>query len=361
MRRFRRTLVAAAVATAVVTGTAGWASGTTQTPVTGPPPGTEDWRADGSLGHALPDPGSASPDEVARFFAGLTEHQRQDLVARHPSVVGNLDGAPAALRYRANARALGADTDGRQILAYDPRGRGQLVEVFGDLAEARRVAVVVPGSDIDAGTFDRTREMARSLYEAANDSGGGAAGNVPSNGGTGSGGADDRDGNDRAGTVAVIAWAGYTTPVGVGLDAATGALAEAGAERLAGFTRGVAAAGAVRPALFCHSYGSVVCGLAAERAGVTDVVVLGSPGMRAESVADLHTGARVWAAKAPSDWISKVPNVEFAGLGHGTDPTAPEFGARQVPADDTAGHAGYFAPGTSSLRAFASIARGEAR
>ncbi|TLQ46165.1 alpha/beta hydrolase [Streptomyces marianii] len=366
MRRFRRTLVAAAVAAAVVAGTAGWASGTTQTAVTGPPPGTEDWRADRSLGRALPDPGSATPGEVARFFAGLTEAQRQGLVARHPSVVGNLDGAPVPLRFRANARALGAGTDGRQILAYDPRGRGQLAEVFGDLAGTRRVAVVVPGSDIDAGTFDRTREMARSLYEAANDRAGGAAVNVPprggtGSGGTGSGGTDDRAGNDRAGSVAVIAWAGYTTPVGVGLDAATGDLAEAGAERLAGFTRGIAAAGAVRPALFCHSYGSVVCGLAAERAGATDVVVLGSPGMRADSVADLHTGARVWAAKAPSDWISKVPNVEFAGLGHGTDPTAPEFGARRVPADDTPGHAGYFAPGTSSLRAFASIARGEAR
>ncbi|MDI9885858.1 alpha/beta hydrolase [Streptomyces sp. HNM0645] len=371
MRRFRRTLVAAAVATAVVTGTAGWVSGTARTPVTGPPPGTAEWRADRSLGRALPDPGSATPREVALFFAGLTETQKQRLVERHPLVVGNLDGAPVPLRYRANALALGAGTDGRQILAYDPRGRGQLAEVFGDLPGARRVAVVVPGSDIDAGTFDRTREMARSLYEAANDSDGDAAGNVPPHGATGSGGTDDRAGNEgvgsegagneRAGSVAVIAWAGYTTPVGVGLDAATGDLAEAGAERLAGFTRGIAAAGTVRPALFCHSYGSVVCGLAAERAGATDVVVLGSPGMRAGSVADLHTGARVWAAKAPSDWISKVPNVAFAGLGHGTDPTAPEFGARRVPADDTPGHAGYFAPGTSSLRAFASIARGEAR
>ncbi|MEU2260607.1 alpha/beta hydrolase [Streptomyces sp. NPDC019645] len=444
MRRFRRTLVAAAVAAAVVTATAGWASGTAQTPVTGPPPGTEEWRADRSLGHALPDPGSASPAEVAAFFADLTPRRRELLAARHPSVVGNLDGVPAALRYRANARTLGAGSDGRQILAYDPRGRGQLAEVFGDLTRARRVAVVVPGSDIDAGTFDRTREMARSLYEEANglEAGGRATddraaehhttdsrttkgptsdnraaehhttdsrttkgptsddraaehhttgratdgraaddrtaddrtagghmadasrddrGEGPADGrrtGRGSGGATV---GGRAGNVAVIAWAGYTTPVGVGLDAATGGLAEAGAERLARFTRGVAATGAARPALFCHSYGSVVCGLAAGRAGATDIVAFGSPGMRADSVADLHTDARVWAARAPSDWISKVPHVAFAGLGHGTDPTAPEFGARRVPADDTTGHTGYLAPGTSSLRAFASIARGEAR
>ncbi|WP_311137178.1 alpha/beta hydrolase [Streptomyces sp. I6] len=442
MRRFSRAAVTAAVATAVVTGTAGWASDTAQRPVTGPPPGTEAWRSDRSLGRALPDPGSASPGEVAAFFKNLTEVQRQRLSARHPFVVGNLDGAPVSLRYRANALArgaLGSGSDGRQILVYDPRGRGQLAEVFGDLARARRVAVVVPGSDIDAGTFDRTREMARSLYEAANDPGdrdGGAASPDRASSGAWTGAGDDRAedgpanavnpkdtsnigntgkagkaaspedtgtghagrtltagrtpdsrtadgrtpdsrttegrtgkdsagsvpaGNGPNGTVAVIAWAGYTTPVGVGLDAAAGDLAEAGAERLARFTRGVAATGAARPALFCHSYGSVVCGLAAERAGATDIVALGSPGMRADTVADLHTGARVWAAKAPSDWISKVPNVEFAGLGHGTDPTAPEFGARRVPAGDTAGHAGYFAPGTSSLRAFASIARGAAR
>ncbi|WP_432071566.1 alpha/beta hydrolase [Streptomyces wuyuanensis] len=347
MRRFRRTLAAVAVAAVVVTGTAGWASGTSQTPVTGPPPGTEEWRADRSLGRALPDPGTAAPDDVFRFFAGLTVAQRQRLLVRHPLVVGNLEGAPPVLRYRANALALGGAADGRQILAYDPRGRGQVAEVFGDLTRAGRVAVVVPGSDIDAGTFDRTRGMARSLYEAAND----RARDVPGS----------AAGHGTAGGVAVVAWAGYTTPVGVGVDAATGDLAEAGAQRLARFTRGVTATGAARPALFCHSYGSVVCGLAAGRAGATDIVAFGSPGMRADSVADLHTDARVWAAKAPSDWISKVPHVRLAGLGHGTDPTAPDFGARRVPADDAAGHTGYLAPGTSSLRAFASIARGEAR
>jgi hypothetical protein len=356
MRRFRRTLVAVAVAAVAVTGTAGWASGTSQTPVTGPPPGTREWRADRSLGRALPDPATAAPGDVSEFFAGLTAAQRQRLAERHPFVVGNLDGAPPALRYRANARTLGGAGDARQILAYDPRGRGQVAEVFGDLARAGRVAVVVPGSDIDAGTFDRTRGMARSLYEAANDRARGVHGGVAGHGPAG----HDRAGK-ATGSVAVVAWAGYTTPVGVGVDAATGDLAEAGAERLARFARGVAATGAARPALFCHSYGSVVCGLAAGRAGATDIVAFGSPGMRADSVADLHTDARVWAARAPSDWISKVPHVRLAGLGHGTDPTAPEFGARRVPADDAAGHTGYFAPGTTSLRAFASIARGEAR
>ncbi|GGU17791.1 alpha/beta hydrolase [Streptomyces lavendofoliae] len=340
--RWKRTLTALALTTAVVTATAGWAAGSGQRPVTGPPPGSQEWRADTSLGRALPDPASATPTEIAAFFRTLTSAQRQNLARRHPSVVGNLDGAPVELRYEANATALRRDARfahlaGRQVLAFDPRGRGQVAEVYGDLTRGDRVAVVVPGSDIDAGTYDRRTDpygtpagMARQLRAAA------------------------------LGT-AVIAWAGYTTPVGVGLDAATGGLAEAGAVRLARLADGLAAQGAPAPAVFCHSYGSVVCGLAAPRLRARDLVVLGSPGMRADTVADLGTGARVWAAKDPADWISRVPNVQLLGLGHGTDPASAEFGARPVPAADAPGHTGYFAPGTESLRTFAAIARGNVR
>lgn len=82
--------------------------------------------------------------------------------------------------------------------------------------------------------------------------------------------------------------------------------------------------------------------------------------MRADDVDALRTGARVWAAKDPTDWIDDVPNVRFAGLGHGADPADPAFGARRVPADEARGHAGYFEPGTDSLRTFAAIARGDA-
>ncbi|MFE3514044.1 alpha/beta hydrolase [Streptomyces sp. NPDC059166] len=347
MGRFTRTLTAVALAATVVAGTAGWASGNTQRAVTGPPPGTAAWRSDTSLGRALPEPGRATPSQVRRFFDELTDAERQELAERHPLVTGNLDGVPLELRYRANSLALQASHDpryaslaapGRQILAFDPRGRGQVAEVFGDLRTARHVSVVVPGSDIDAGTFDRRRDvygtpagMARSLYAE-----------------TGAGSA-------------VIAWAGYTTPVGLGLDAATGGLAEAGAARLTRLTAGLAADGLPAPVVFCHSYGSVVCGIAARELGATDLVVLGSPGMRADDVAGLHTGARVWAAKDDTDWIDDVPHVRVAGLGHGADPADAGFGARRVPAEDAEGHTGYFAPGTDSLRAFAAIAEGVSR
>ncbi|MGW2020127.1 alpha/beta hydrolase [Streptomyces sp. NPDC001927] len=326
MRRYTRTLVAAAIVTTVVAGTAGWASGHAQQAVTGAPVGAEAWRADG-----LPDPERTSPAETAAFFEELSPARQRELVRAHPSVVGNLDGVPPRLRYEANARALGGQYAGQQVLASDPRGRGQVALVYGDLDTAEHVAVVVPGSDIDAGNVRPLTDMAESLRRATH------------------------------GRTAVVAWAGYTTPLGVGVDAATGELAEAGAERLTRLTDGLAAVGAPAPSVFCHSYGSVVCGLAADRLKAKDLVVFGSPGMRAANVGELNTSARVWAAKDPSDWIDRIPNVEFAGLGHGEDPTDPAFGARRVPADDARGHNGYFAPGTQSLRTFAAIAQGDVR
>lgn len=326
MRRYTRTLVTAALTTTVVAGTAGWASGSAQQAVTGAPVGTAAWRADG-----LPDPERMTPSQVAAFFEDLTPGRQRELVREHPSVVGNLDGAPLRLRYEANARTLGGRYAGQQVLAFDPRDRGQVALVSGDLATAEHVAVIVPGSDIDARNVKPLTDKAEALHRATH------------------------------GRTAVIAWAGYTTPVGVGLDAATGELAEAGAERLTRLTEGLAATGAPAPSLFCHSYGSVVCGLAAHDLKAKDLVVFGSPGMRAANVTDLRTSARVWAAKDPSDWIDRVPNVAFAGLGHGADPTDPDFGARRVPATDARGHDGYFAPGTQSLRTFAAIAEGDVR
>ncbi|NGO68488.1 alpha/beta hydrolase [Streptomyces boncukensis] len=373
-RRLKRALIAVALCLAAIGGTTGLALGTEQTPVTGPAPGAAAWRADGSLGRQLPDPATAGPRRVASFFAGLSPAQRRTLAHRHPLTVGNLDGAPVGLRYTANRLALRAErsaalrraadpeltlqdhqharkkaaryaellSPGRRILAFDPRGRGQVAEVYGDLARAERTAVVVPGSDIDLASFDRGGRnrygkpagMARSLRAEM---------------------AERAPGTRTA----VVAWVGYTTPSGLGPDAATGRLAEAGAPRLARFLRGMARTGAPAPAVFCHSYGSVVCGEAAgrlSRRDAGDLVVFGSPGMRADSAADLHSPARVWATRDPGDWISRVPNVEFLGLGHGADPASPGFGARLVTSAKAEGHAGYFAPGTDSLANFASIA-----
>uniref|UniRef100_A0AAU2K308 Alpha/beta hydrolase family protein n=1 Tax=Streptomyces sp. NBC_00049 TaxID=2903617 RepID=A0AAU2K308_9ACTN len=317
-------------------------------------------------------PADAPVRTVARFFASLDGAQRARLADGYPLVVGNLDGAPITTRYRANLRGLeqaGRVEDarsrdvaltpadraaatrrshrfaslaepGRQILAFDPTGGGQVAEVFGNLDRAERVSVIVPGVDTDLITFERSQRyftapvgMADSLYGAQR-----AA--AP----------DSR--------TAVIAWAGYTAPTGVGMDAATGHMAVDGAVRLRSLA--VALPGDSSVALFCHSYGSVVCGVAArdlpER--VTDVVVAGSPGMRAQNVEGLRTSARVWAMRDEDDWIADVPHLEVGGLGHGADPVSPEFGARLLSSARARTHTGYFAPGTQSVDNFAKIGTG---
>lgn len=378
--------MAAALAVTAVAGTAGWAVGHEQPAVTGPPPGAAAWRADASLGRPLPDPATASPAAVARFFDRLSPAEQRTLAARHPLVVGNLDGAPVQLRYAANARALAAERDrelaraaddgltaqgrerardraehyaalltrGRQILAFDPRDRGQVAEVYGDLTRARRTAVIVPGSDVDLRSY--------ATADPAGTSGGADRAATP----VGMARALRAELGRQAPrtSTAVISWTGYSTPVGIGLDAATGRLAAAGAPRLDRFLAGLAAADgapAAPPTVLCHSYGSVVCGLAAHRIGrdASDLVVLGSPGTRAGSAAGLRTPARVWVAKDGSDWIGKVPHVELLGLGHGADPAGEGFGARRLSTARVEGHAGYFAPGTESLRNFARVTLGD--
>ncbi|MET7679733.1 alpha/beta hydrolase [Streptomyces sp. NPDC005423] len=325
-------------------------------------------------GHRLPDP-DVSPARVARFFASLTAQDRGRLAHRYPLAVGNMNGAPAPLRYLANRIALdqarkvekkrmhdsrlSADgqreagrlmhrfealrSGGRQILAFDPEGSGRVAEVFGDLTTAQRVSVVVPGVDTDLLTFQKTYKwysapvgMATALYAAESTA-------------------------DPAARTAVIAWADYTAPGGLGLDSATARRAENGAVRLNALVRALPGTSPV--ALFCHSYGSVVCGVAAHALPdrVSDIAVAGSPGMRAPTAARLRTSARVWAMRDPDDWIQDVPYLEVGGLGHGADPVSTEFGARVLSARDAQGHTGYFRPGTESLRNFADIGVGAYR
>ncbi|MFF4346456.1 alpha/beta hydrolase [Streptomyces sp. NPDC001530] len=332
------------------------------------------WEHGSLAGHRLPDLDS-TPSRLARFFATLDGHQRSRLAHRYPLAVGNMNGAPVTLRYRANRIALDQQRKverkrmhdnrlsslgqhdagrrmhryeallhkGRKILAFDPMGSGRVAEVFGSLDKAERISVVVPGVDTDLLSFQRTVKMysapvgmARSLYAA------------------------ERAADPTART-AVIAWADYTTPSGLGMDAATAMRAEEGALRLNALLRALPGGSPV--ALYCHSYGSVLCGVAARQlpSRVLDIAVAGSPGMRADKASGLHTSARVWAMRDSDDWIQDVPNLEVGGLGHGADPVSKGFGARVLSAEDAKGHTGYFEPGTDSLRNFAEIGVGAYR
>ncbi len=264
---------------------------------------------------------------------------------------------PQALsaRYAATARALATATAtaarsgdhplaaqlralrGRHLLGFDAAGQGEAVEVLGDLATARRVAILVPGSDTTLATFA-------------------SRGPASPQGGAQALAAEARW-LDPGTRLAVVAWLGYRTPRLLSLAVASSGDARQGARALRPLVTGLTRRGD-QVALLCHSYGSVLCGLAAPHLPVTDIAVYGSPGMDTSSVRSLHTTARVWAGRETGDWIRYVPHARLLGLGFSADPTTPSFGARPFGCGDS-GHSGYLSPGSRSLRNLAYIALGE--
>jgi hypothetical protein len=226
---------------------------------------------------------------------------------------------------------------GRQLLDFSSQGRGLAVEVIGDLARASRVAILVPGSDTTLATFDSR--------------------GTASPGGGAQALAAQAHQLEPGARLAVIAWLGYSTPDTVSPAVMSSGDAGQGASALRPLVDDLARSGH-QVALLCHSYGSVVCGLAAHQLPVTDIAVFGSPGMDVSSVRALRTTARVWAGRGASDWIANVPHIQLLGLGFGQDPTAPAFGARLFGCGP-GGHSGYFQPGSIALRNLAYIALGE--
>ncbi|MGW5478598.1 alpha/beta hydrolase [Streptomyces sp. NPDC004008] len=221
----------------------------------------------------------------------------------------------------------------RDLLAFDGRGGGRVIEVLGDLTAAKHIAVLVPGSDTTLDTYARFRAGALALHRAT------------------------------APHTAVIAWLGYDPPRMLSTAALTTGRAGQGARGLDRFVAELRAALGSSPdiSLLCHSYGTVVCARAAATANVQDIALVGSPGTGADSAAALHTRARIWAARGGGDWIADVPHVRTGllgtAVGFGTDPVSPAYGAR-VFAAGGGGHSDYFAPGSVSLANLARIVLG---
>jgi hypothetical protein len=282
--------------------------------------------------------------------------------AAWPSATADSPPAPPALtssalsaRYAADARAVGtaeraAARDGdrqlagalatmrtQQVLFFDANGQGVAATVIGNLATATRVAILVPGSDTTLATF----------FSRGSSSPGGGAEALAAQ-------AHRLDPGQR---LAIIAWLGYPAPAMLSPGVMTSGDASQGAQALRPLVTALAGHGD-QVALLCHSYGSVVCGLAAPHLRVTDIAVFGSPGMDASSVVSLHTGARVWAGREADDAIKYVPNIRLFGLGFGADPMSPGFGARIFATGDS-GHSGYLDPGSASLRNLTYIALGD--
>jgi hypothetical protein len=308
--RWRRALLATLITVAVVAPL----SAAARPEIPSPPPAT------------LPKPTASNLDEIyAANSANAAEAAR--MAAAHG------DNHRAAMD-----KKLAAPT--RHLLTFDGRGPGRATEVFGDLARADHVAVLVPGSDTSLDTYDRFRAAAAALQRQLTRT-------AP-----------------HGTRTAVVAWLGYRTPDTVSTTVLTTDRADEAAPHLRAFIRRLQ--GVVgRPttvSLVCHSYGTVVCARAASHLDIDDLALVGSPGTGADTAAALHTPARIWAARGVDDWVGEVPHVRTdlfgVTVGFGTDPVSPAFGARVFAAGE-GGHSDYFSPGSVSLTNLARIVLGD--
>ena len=292
---------------------------------------------------------------VAVAMLGTTAAAWPSGTAAMPQAPPALTASALSARYAADARAIGtaeqaAVRDGdrplagalarlrtRHVLFFNPNGQGVAAMVIGNLATANRVAILVPGSDTTLATF---------FSRGAASPGGGAEAL-----------AAEAHRLDPGTHLAIIAWLGYPAPAMLSPAVMTSGDAGQGAQALRPLVTALARHGD-QVALLCHSYGSVVCGLAAPHLPVTDIAAFGSPGMDASSAASLDGTARVWAGRESGDSIRFVPHIQLFGLGFGADPMSPGFGAR-IFATGTSGHSGYLDPGSVSLRNLTYIALGD--
>lgn len=280
---------------------------------------------------ALPS-ADAAPEEVDRWWTSLTPDQQDFARATTPDAIRNRDGIPAWVRGELNGAALTAelsrlergwldvngtwrtdvgkrdelralnktlnDHPGSTLLLLDTTSQTDRVlaaVAVGDVDNAERVAVTVPGLGSTVGTSvegmvseavmqrDQAVEL-RTIARLANPD-----------------------------SVASIAWIGYRTP-GDWVEAGLGVRAEDATDPLNRFYRGLEVAGFVDdPQLvaFGHSYGSIPVSLALqEGAPVDDVVLYGSPGARLADASQLgvqpgHAYFMIGENDHIANWVSQ--------------------------------------------------------
>jgi hypothetical protein len=345
-----------------------------------------------------PPPGEgARPGDNAGWWAALTGDEQQEVLARHPEWIGNLDGIPFAVRDAANrarldrvrsdleaelarleadladnwfgglftnddARAervrgmlqaldaveaeLARDPDDTRLLVLDPSGSLLKAAVAkGDVDTADHVAVFTPGMGTTVqGSLEGYVADADRLRTLAEDR--------------------LRETGSR-GTVATVAWLGYEAPGGSAGDVLSFGdrsvvrdnAAQNGAPALTSFLQGVDAA---RPGTSAdphltalgHSYGSLTTGLALQQpTGVDDVVFFGSPGVGTSKVEDLQVpGGHAFVIEARNDAVA-----DFARFGRDpnqmdgvTGLSAREESVGGLRLTESTGHSEYFVQGSTS-------------
>jgi hypothetical protein len=300
------------------------------------------------------------PDEVAAWWAGLSQAAQLAVIAGSPAALGALDGVPAWARDRANRQlldraladprtsegaAVTARAVARRIAAEEATGQvvqlqlldladDRVVLSLGDLDTADAVALLVPG------VFNTPGDDLNGLVADAVDVGAATRAAAP---GT---------------AVAAVVWLGYRTPSHPG-EAVVRTSARRGGRALAAALDGLAAARRsvaapeARTTVVAHSYGTWVVDEAADEPGILEadaVVLLGSPGLE-DDAASLEAPA-VFDAAAPADLISWA---NWFGSRHTWEGG---YGSTGLPTELTTGHSQYFDSDRPTLAAMGEVVAG---
>lgn len=339
------------------------------------------------------------PQQVKQWWDGLSQQQRQDMIAADPKAVGGLDGVPITARDQANRLALSAEMDrvggelatAKQELAslpvtgprdfespmhreaaervrdleqrwdnlnsvsdqlgrtdlqgsteqlylidYDSAADGKLVASVGNPDLADNVVTFVPGMTTDVEGIGTSMDY--SLRMQAD-----AAAAAPGE------------------STASVMWLGYDAPDGL-IGAAGDNSYEAAAGDLTNFQHGLRATHEGPDSmntLLGHSYGSSTVGHAASQSDlrIDNLVFVASPGATVDDAGDFPglNADQVFATRSSDDVIRFVP--EFV---HGNDPVDADFGGRVFEGGD-GGHSDYWNPGSPAREGFADIITGQAQ
>lgn len=344
-----------------------------------------------AVARVLGNPPAAS--DVSTWWRALGADQRVQLRDAAPSLVGNLEGVPYAVRNVANRELLGktiaelqrtvasdvgrfvideanqqltmlraidaalqstAGAPARSLVTLDVTGQGRAAVVIGDLRTADYVSFLVPGMffTIENQMVDWTDAAGRLQAQQLDWLARFAA----------------RRGVEQSETVATVAWIGYPTPNLTNVGGIDNAI-EGSASLTAALEGLTAMRGGDQPyvSVLAHSYGSTAAlmALTGSELQVDALALVGSPGSAAKSVDELSVrGGNVYVGEAPWD---PVPNSSYFG----SDPGSPSYGAKRIGIDGgvdavtgetllpSAGHNEYFSPGTESMRNLALIGIGK--
>ncbi|MGM1065365.1 alpha/beta hydrolase [Saccharothrix sp. Mg75] len=230
-----------------------------------------------------------------------------------------------------------------RVLAYDPygpRGDGGIAVAFGDPDTAANLAVCVPGTGSDMGSFGL--DQAANLREQM-----GPNGN------------------------ATIQWLGYDAPGWAIGEVDNPAQAREGGANLVADVNGYRAAAEAAGnrqhlTVIGHSYGSTTVGYAGMNGlAADDIAFIGSPGVGASNVDQLSVGpGHVYVGATEHDPVVQgTSNSWFTEDGSSIGPYDDRFGATVFGTTDSSmighAHSAYYDEGTESVQNLARIATGD--